>query len=149
SWSCSAPTPDRSETREVRVIANERDTTTDPMEWAVLAARAAAEKGGVDPVVLDVGDVLAITGAFVITSAGNSRLVRTLVDEVEAKITEAGGPKPRRVEGRDKFEWVLVDYGDFVVHVFGDEARAFYELERLWSDVPRIDWADASRAVEA
>jgi len=88
-----------------------------------------------------VGDVLSITGAFVITSGGNSRLVRTLADEVEARITAAGGPKPRRVEGRDKFEWVLVDYGDFVVHIFNDDTRKFYELERLWSDVPRIEWA--------
>lgn len=95
---------------------------------------------------LDVGGVLAITGTFVITSAGNSRLVRTLVDEVEAQVAAAGGPKPRRVEGKDTLEWVLVDYGDFVVHVQSEEARAFYELERLWSDVPRIAWSDAAAA---
>lgn len=98
---------------------------------------------------LDVGDVLAITGAFVITSAGNSRLVKTLVNEIEAKIVEAGGPKPRRTEGLDKLEWVLIDYGDFVVHVFADEQREFYELERLWSDVPRVAWADEPAAAEA
>lgn len=84
-----------------------------------------------------------------ITSAGNHRLVRTLVDEVEAKIAEAGGPKPRRIEGRDALQWVLMDYGDFVVHVFDDEARSFYELERLWSDVPRIEWDETDRAAEA
>ena len=52
-----------------------------------------------------------------------------------------GGPRPLRVEGLDSLRWVLLDYGDFVVHVLLDEARAYYELERLWSDVPRIDWA--------
>jgi ribosome-associated protein len=93
--------------------------------------------------VLDVGDVLAITDAFVITSAGNSRLVKAVVEEVEFAVADAGGPKPRRVEGADKLEWVLMDYGDFVVHVFLDETRQFYELERLWSDVPRLAWATA------
>lgn len=98
---------------------------------------------------LDVGEVLAITDAFVVTSAGNSRLVKTLVEEVEARIKEAGGPSPRRIEGLDTLEWVLVDYGDFVVHVFGDEARHFYELERLWSDVPRVAWLEEQAAADA
>lgn len=90
---------------------------------------------------LDVGSILAITDAFVITSAGNSRLVKAIVDEVEGVLTVEGGPKPRRIEGLGELEWVLMDYGDFVVHVFLDETRRFYELERLWGDVPRLDWA--------
>jgi ribosome-associated protein len=98
--------------------------------------------------VLDVGDVLSITGTFVITSAGNSRLVRALVDDIEDQVREAGGPSPLRVEGRDRHEWVLIDYGDMVVHVFLDETRRFYELERLWADVPRIDWAEEPTAAE-
>ncbi len=98
---------------------------------------------------LDVGDVLAITGTFVITSAGNTRLVRALVDEIEAEVKASGGPSPRRVEGTDRHEWVLMDYGDVVVHVFLDETRRYYELERLWSDVPRIEWADDPAAAEA
>ncbi|HSL57872.1 MAG TPA: ribosome silencing factor [Acidimicrobiales bacterium] len=109
------------------------------------AARAADAKGGTDTVVLDVGDVLSITDAFVITSAGNSRLVKTIVDEVEERVKADGGPSPRRIEGLDRLEWVLLDYGVFVVHVFLDETRRFYELERLWSDVPRLDWAPATR----
>ena len=95
---------------------------------------------------LDVGDVLAITGTFVITSAGNSRLVKALVDEVEAQIKAAGGPAPKRVEGVDRHEWVLIDYGDIVVHIFLDETRRYYELERLWGDVPRLDWRSATEA---
>lgn len=98
---------------------------------------------------LDVGDVLAITGTFVITSAGNSRLVKALVDDIEAQVKAIGGPAPRRVEGLDRHEWVLIDYGDVVVHVFLDETRRFYELERLWSDVPRIAWADEQAAADA
>jgi ribosome-associated protein len=118
-------------------------TPADSAEWALLAARTADRKGGSNTVVLDVGEVLAITEAFVITGAGNSRLVKAIVDEVEHGIGQAGGPKPRRVEGLDSLEWVLMDYGDFVVHVFSDETREFYELERLWADVPRLAWAPA------
>jgi ribosome-associated protein len=103
------------------------------------AARAADAKGGTDTLVLDVGDVLAITGAFVITSAPNTRLVRTIAEAVEEQVLAEGGPKVVRTEGLDDLRWVLLDYGDFVVHVFLQEARDYYELERLWSDVPRTE----------
>ena len=108
----------------------------------VAAARAAHGKGGTDIVVLRVGDILAITDYFVIASASNPRLVRTLVQEIEDKVAQAGGPRPARVEGLNEAEWVLADYGAFVVHVFHTEARQYYELERLWSDVPSIEWLD-------
>ncbi len=101
------------------------------------AARAAAGKKGADVVVLDVGDVLAIVDHFVITSGSNSRLVQTIADEVEAALKATGGG-PLRVEGYDDATWVLLDCGDVVVHVFLDEVRSFYELERLWGDVPRV-----------
>jgi ribosome-associated protein len=109
-------------------------------DWPRLAARAAADKQGTDTVILEVGAVLAITDHFVITSATNTRLVRTIADEIERQIAEAGGPRPRQVEGLDDLHWVLLDYGAFVVHVFLDETRHYYELERLWSDVPRLAW---------
>lgn len=112
----------------------------DDARWAIEAARAADAKSATDVVVLDVADVLAVCGQFVICSAGNPRLVRTIAEEVEARVAEAGGPKPLRTEGLDDLRWVLLDYGDFVVHVFSDEARSYYDLERLWSDVARIDW---------
>jgi ribosome-associated protein len=108
--------------------------------WPVLAASAASSKKAIDPVVLAVGDVLAITDHFVITSGANTRQVRTIAEEIEKQITEAGGPKPLRMEGLDDLRWVLLDYGDFVVHVFLDDARHYYELERLWADVPRVEW---------
>jgi ribosome-associated protein len=95
-------------------------------------------------VILEVGDVLAICDHFVITSGRNTRQVRTITEEIERAIDDAGGPKPMRIEGRDDLRWVLMDYGDFVVHVFIDEARRYFELERLWSDVPRISWDTVS-----
>ena len=90
--------------------------------------------------VLDVGEVVSITDWFVITSASNTRLVRTVTEEIEAVARDLGHGKPLRVEGLDTLRWVLADYGDVVVHVFLDEARRYYELERLWGDVPRMDW---------
>ena len=117
---------------------------TQPLQdpWAVEAARAADAKGGVDVTVLEVGPVLALCEHFVIASGTNTRQVRTIAEEVEERITRAGGPKPLRVEGLDDLRWVLLDYGDFVVHVFLDETREYYDLERLWSDVARVQWQE-------
>lgn len=114
--------------------------TDELVRWVIAAARAADDKLAVDPVVLEVGEVLSITDWFVITSAANTRQVRTVAEEVEVQVAAAGGPKPIRVEGLDDLRWVLLDYGAFVVHVFLDETRRYYELERLWADVPRLDW---------
>lgn len=119
------------------------------VSWARIAARAADDKKGLATVILDVGAVLAITDFFVITSAPNARLVRTIAEAVEEQIKLEGGPSPIRVEGRDQPTWVLIDYGDLVVHVFLEETRAFYDLERLWRDVPRVTWTPAASAPES
>ena len=111
-------------------------------QWARSAARAASAKGGDDTVIIEVGAVLAITDAFVITSGRNVRQVKTIAEEVEAKLKVDGGISPLRVEGMGDGQWVLLDYGDLVVHVFGEETRAYYGLERLWSDSPRLAWED-------
>ena len=111
--------------------------------WCDVVAQAAASKKGEDIVILDVGPVLAITDCFVITSAPNDRLVRAIAEEIERALKEAGGPAPRRTEGLREGEWVLLDYGDFVVHVFLDETRRFYDLERLWRDAPRVPWDES------
>jgi ribosome-associated protein len=105
-----------------------------------VAARAADDKGAQDVVILEVGDVLVVADEFVVASAANDRQVRAIVDEVERRVAEAGLSKPLRIEGRDERRWVLLDYGDVIVHVFLQEARDFYELERLWRDVPRVEW---------
>jgi ribosome-associated protein len=118
----------------------------DDERWPIAAARAADSKSADDVVVLEVGPVMAVCGYFVIASGSNSRLVRSVAEEVEEQLTAAGGPKPIRIEGLDDLRWVLLDYGDFVVHVFSDEARKYYDLERLWKDVARVDWREPAAA---
>ncbi len=107
-----------------------------------MAAQAAAAKGGEDTVILAVGRLLAITDAFVLTSGTNVRQVRTIAEEVELQVKRVGGPAPLRIEGLDDARWVLMDFGDFVVHVMVDEARDFYEIERLWADAEKWSWAE-------
>ncbi len=123
--------------------------TPDSVRRAGVAAQAAADKKGTDIVVLDVGEIISITEVFVLVSATNLRQVRTIVDEIELtlKITDDEGP--RAVEGLADATWVLMDYGDFIVHVFVDETRAFYDLDRLWSDATRIDWSPEPSPVAA
>jgi ribosome-associated protein len=121
-----------------------KERTTDALQRSRVAAAAAADKKGEDIVVLDVGDILGIADAFVITSASNTRQVRTIVEEVEKQVREKSEAKPRAVEGLDDASWVLLDYGDVVVHVFLTETRAFYGLERLWSDAARVPWENAA-----
>jgi ribosome-associated protein len=122
-----------------------RNGLDDVRDWARTAARAAASKGGHDTVVLEVGQVLAITDAFVITSGRNTRQVATIAEEVEARLKATAGIAPLRTEGLSESEWVLLDYGDFVVHAFLAEVRDYYQLERLWSDAPRLEWEEVAR----
>ena len=117
-------------------------TSEQVRDWARTAAQAASAKGGEETVIIEVGAVLAITDAFVITSGHNTRQVKTIAEEVEARLKADGGITPLRVEGLGDSQWVLLDYGDIVIHVFLDETREFYDLERLWSDAPRVAWED-------
>jgi ribosome-associated protein len=102
------------------------------------AARAASDKLAQHIMAFDVSDQLAITDAFLLASAGNDRQVKAIVDEIEDKLREVG-EKPIRREGERDGRWVLIDYGDVVVHVQHEEERQFYALERLWRDCPLID----------
>ena len=113
---------------------------SDGYRRAGIAAHAADDKNGDDVVVLDVGDILSIAEAFVMVSASNTRLVRTIVDEVELSLKLSDDEAPRSVEGLGDATWVLMDYGDVIVHVFLGETRAFYDLDRLWADAPVVDW---------
>jgi len=115
-------------------------------QLAAVAARAASSKQANDVVALDVSGVLSITDLFLIASAPNTRLVKTVVEEIEKKVKEHLGVGPLHVEGFEDLNWVLLDYGDVVVHVFLEEIRRYYDLERLWSDVPRLDVAPAAAA---
>lgn len=118
-------------------------TGEEAAKWAVAAARAADEMADEETVVLSVGELLAITDLFVVTSGRNARQVRALTARIEESLSEQGGPKPLRIEGLDDSRWVLMDYGAFVVHVFVAETRRFYDLERLWSDATRVEWRSA------
>jgi ribosome-associated protein len=114
-------------------------TATDrAVELIVIAARAASDKLAGQIVAFDVSDQLAITDAFLIASASNDRQVKAIVDEVEDKLREAGA-KPLRREGERDGRWVLIDYGDVVIHIQHEEERQFYALERLWRDCPLIE----------
>jgi ribosome-associated protein len=111
---------------------------------ALVAARAADEKLGESTVVLAMDELLGVTDAFVITHGRNTRQVRTLVDEIERQVKEVSGRSPLAVEGLRDLHWVLLDYGDFLVHVFHEETRPYYDLEHLWGDAPRIVWSDGA-----
>ena len=108
------------------------------VELVHAAARAAADKLATDLLAFDVSEQLAITDAFLLVSGANDRQVKAIVDEVEDKLREIGA-KPIRREGERDGRWVLIDYGDVVVHVQHEEERQFYALERLWRDCPVIE----------
>ncbi len=95
------------------------------------AARAAESKKAVDVRVLDLRDVSTFTDFFLLCSGTNARQIQAIADEVQQQL-KAAGRSPIGVEGYDKAEWVLADYGDFIVHIFSPATRAFYDLERLW-----------------
>lgn len=115
--------------------------TAEARDAALVAARAASDKLATDIILIDVSDRLAITDVFVIMTGSNERQVEAIVDEVEEKL-RLHGMKPIRREGRRDGRWVLLDYGDIVVHVQHAEERVFYGLERLWQDCPVIPFTD-------
>ena len=113
------------------------------LELARAAAAAAADKLATTIVGIDVSEHLALTDVFVIVSAETERQVGALVDEIEDVLRDLKA-KPLRREGQRDGRWVLIDFGDIVVHVQHDEERSFYELERLWKDCPAIDLGAAA-----
>jgi ribosome-associated protein len=112
-------------------------------ELALAAAQAAADKKAEDIVIIDVGDQLVITDAFLIASAPNERQVQAVVDAIEERLLQLPEKaKPVRREGERAGRWVLLDYIDVVVHVQHSEEREFYALDRLWKDCPIIPFVD-------
>ncbi|WP_298228093.1 ribosome silencing factor [Gryllotalpicola sp.] len=106
-------------------------------ELLQIAALAADAKGGEDPVALDVSGPLPLTDIFLLVSGRNERNVQSIAGEVEEKLNEAGVKTLRR-EGKHEGRWILLDFGDLVVHVFHQEDRLYYSLERLWKDCPTV-----------
>jgi ribosome-associated protein len=102
------------------------------------AVHAAGEKKALDVVVLDLREVASFTDFFVIASGTNVRQVQAIADAVQEYLRKELRVKPARVEGYNSAEWVLLDYGDFILHVFEEKARRFYDLERLWRDAARV-----------
>ncbi len=122
----------------VRVDSTTMAATDSARRLAEVAALAAADKLAQDVVAIDVSERLPLTDCFVIASAPNERQVQAVVDNVEEKLRDEDVKAVRR-EGRQEARWVLLDYGDIVVHVLHTEERDFYGLERLWKDCPRIE----------
>lgn len=111
------------------------------VELGLAAAQAAADKLASDILLLDVSEQLVITDVFLLASAPNDRQVLAVVDEVEDRLRELGA-KPIRREGEKEGRWVLLDFGEIVVHVQHQEERVYYALERLWKDCPVIPFVD-------
>ena len=102
------------------------------------AIHAAGERKALGTVVLDLREVASFTDFFVITSGTNVRQVQAIADAVQEYLRKELRVKPARVEGYNSAEWVLLDYGDFILHVFEEKSRRFYDLERLWRDAARV-----------
>jgi len=111
----------------------------DSIALVKIAAQAASDKLAENMVALDVADRLGVTDAFLIVSGGSEPQVNAIVDEIQAKVLEEYSMRPVRREGFGMGRWVLLDYGDVVVHVQHQEDRVFYALERLWADCPVIE----------
>ena len=121
-----------------RDAVQSNDTCAEMLDERICTAlNAASEKKAVDPVILDLREIASFTDYFVITSGTNARQVQAIADEIVEQLKKAG-TRAARMEGYNTAEWVLVDYGDFVVHVFDAKARQFYDLERLWRDAVRV-----------
>ncbi len=103
----------------------------------IAAAQAAESKKALDIRVLDLREVSSFTDHFVVCSGSNARQIQAICDEIEEQLKQRG-ERPIGIEGYDKAEWVLVDYGDFIVHIFSAAARQFYDLERLWRNAKEV-----------
>ena len=116
-----------------------KEPATGEIDERILTAfQAAAEKKALDIVVLDLREIASFTDYFVIVSGTNERQVQAISDGVADTLKKSGTPAAR-IEGYKTAEWILLDYGDFVVHVFDDKARKFYDLERLWRESRRVE----------
>jgi len=121
--------------------ADPRERVEEDSEFAKLmvAARAASARKALDMVALDIRKIASFAEFFLICSGSSSRQVQAIVDEVRERLREERGSRPAHVEGYETGEWVLMDYGDVIVHVFVEDSRQFYQLERLWRDAERVE----------
>ena len=106
-------------------------------DLVILAARAAGDKKASDILILEISKLLAITDYFLICSGATDRQTKAIAEEVRKKLKDAGR-RPARSAGEELGDWILLDYNDFIVHIFTDEMREYYQLERLWKDAPQL-----------
>ena len=104
-----------------------------------LAIRCADDKKAVDMISLDLREIASFTEFFFIASGTNQRQVQAIADEINEQLKKQLSRRPVRIEGYNAAEWILLDYGDFIIHLFNQEAREFYDLERLWRDARRVE----------
>ncbi len=119
----------------------EQPTRLETEDAVMMAARAASDRKAADMVILDLREVAQFTEFFLICTANNSRQVQAVTDAIEENLRQAG-KRPSHIEGYTSAEWVLLDYGDFIAHVFSPTSRRFYDLERLWRDAKSVPLPD-------
>jgi ribosome-associated protein len=119
----------------------EQPTRLETEDAVMMAARAASDRKAADMVILDLRDVAQFTEFFLICTANNPRQVQAVTDAIEENLRQAG-KRPSHIEGYTAAEWVLLDYGDFIAHVFSPTSRRFYDLERLWRDAKNVPLPD-------
>lgn len=112
--------------------------TLETEDAVTIAAHAASDKKATDLVVLDLRKAASFTEYFLICTGASTRQVQAISNAVEEALLKSG-KRPLHIEGYSSTEWILLDYGDFIVHVFGQASRRFYDLERLWRDAPRVE----------
>ena len=134
-------TQERSLAREaVKIEIAETPTPFNELDPEVqLAIKCAAEKKAFDLVVLDLRNIASFTEFFVIASGNNQRQVQAIADEINEQLKKQLSTRPIRIEGYNAAEWLLLDYGDFIVHIFNGESRNFYDLARLWRDARKVE----------
>ncbi|MCD9186925.1 MAG: ribosome silencing factor [Pyrinomonadaceae bacterium] len=127
--------------RESVLIEIEQNSTpfAELDENVQLALRCASDKKAVNLTALDLREIASFAEFFIIASGLNQRQVQAISDEIEEQLKKQLNSRPVRIEGYTSAEWVLMDYGDFIVHIFEKEAREFYDLERLWRDAKKVE----------
>lgn len=134
-------TQEQSLTREaISIQISQKPVRFDELDDAMqLAVHCAADKKATDIVVLDLRGIASFTEFFVIASGSNQRQVQAIADEITEKLKKELGTRVARIEGYNSAEWILLDYGDFIVHLFNGESRDHYDLARLWRDAGRVE----------
>ncbi len=127
------------ETSESILVVETQTPFVDLDEEVKLVIRLASEKKAFDIIALDLREVTSFAEFFVIASGANQRQVQAISDEINEKLKEQLKARPLRIEGYASGEWILLDYGDFIIHIFEQKAREFYDLERLWRDAKKVE----------